>query len=245
MVSYSSMTFKSAIDEVLLRCDQMRIAINLDGQHVRRFLASARREVMSLAVPFKDWAFVKPVAIADGVELPQDFIAPLRVQLKTSLDTNYTEARELDVREWQRLTASVGANTYNQALPSQPAFMLWGASDTDDAAFAAKGVVVYVAPVGVSGYMEYYASYDDSAISDTDTLNVPYEYENLVILSALVRVAMKAGQLDKLGDSYNQYQAGLFRLQRRTIARLQTEGISLESQIGTEPAKVQTVAAGA
>lgn len=238
------MTFKSAIDEVLLRCEQLRIAINLDSQHVRRFIASARREVMALAQPFKDWAFIKHFAIADGIELPQDFIAPVRVQLKTSLATTYTDSRRLDVREWQRLTATTGGNTYNQALAVQPVYMLWGASDAADADFATKGVVIYVAPAGVSGYIEYSASYDDSAIADDDTLNVPYEYENLVILSALVRVAMKSGELDKLGDNYAQYQTGLGRLQRRTIARLQTEGISLETQTGTEPVKVQTVAAG-
>lgn len=244
MITYSSMTFREAIHEILLRATQLRIAANLDGEHVRNFLCSARREIMGTAVPYKDWMFIaQPFAVSDGIELPQDFVAPVRVQLKDNLSTTYTDAQKVDVREWLRFTASVGAHSWNQATTYQPKYMLWGASDAADEDWANKGVIIRCAPTGVSGYIEYYASYNNVS-GNSDTLNVPYEYENLVIMSALVRVAMKIGEADKLGDTYNQYQTALAKLQRKAIARYQSEAINLESQTSRQPTAIQTTVLG-
>lgn len=234
MITYSSMTLKQAIDEIMLRVRKLSTSVNFDRQLATMYLNRARRTAMAISLPTKDWAYVKSVAIANGTELPQDFVRPLRVMLKDPGATEFTSARKLAPEEWWTLTNSHRPHSFVAATNSYPVFTLWGSDDSSVSAWNAKGLVIKVAPSTVTGTLEYYAEYADMSL-ETDTLNVPYEIENLVILLALSSIYQKVGEQAKAVETYKQYQQGIMEIRQNDIKMRQVAGINLQSQSSLMP----------
>lgn len=241
MIAYSSMTLKEAIDEIMIRVSKLTTSANFDYQLAVMYINRARREAMATSLPFKDWSYIKPgFAITNNTELPQDYVDKVRVMLKSPADTDYIEARRVDPKEWWTLTNTVRPHSWNGANDLNPIYTVWGSDDSDVEAWSNKGMVIKVAPSTAVGYIEYYAEYGDLSL-DTDTLNVPYEYENLIIAMTMVRIYQKLGETSKAMDMYKQYQNGIMDIRKRSIAKRQTEGINLQTQTSNIPTTVQSV----
>lgn len=238
MITYSSMTLMQAIDEIMLRVRKLSTTANFDRQLAVMYLNRARRTAMAMSLPTKDWAYVKTVAIANGTEIPQDFVRGLRVMLKDPSATDYTSARKIAPEEWWTFTNTHRAHSYNAATNSFPVFTLWGSDDSSTLAWNSKGLIIKVAPSTVTGTMEYYAEYPDMS-QESETLNVPYETENLVILLALVSIYNKLGEQSKAVETYKQYQKGIMEIRQNDIQMRQIEGINLQSQASSLPTNIR------
>lgn len=241
MIPYTSMTVKQALDEVMIRIAKLNTSANMDYLLGLMYLNRARREVMAVSLPFKDYFYTKSgFAVSNGTELPQNFSGQVRVMLKDPGATDYTEARRVDAKEWWTLTNTVRPHSWNGANNTNPIYTIWGSDDSDTQAWSDKGLVIKVAPSTVVGYIDYYAEYGD-LVNDTDTLNVPPEFENMVITMTIQRIFQKLGETSKAMDMYKTYQAGIMDIRKRAIAKRQTEGINLQSQTSNMPTNVQTV----
>jgi len=240
MISYSSMTLKQAADEVMLRIAKLTTSANFDYQLAVMYLNRARRDAMATSLPFKDWSYIKTFAISNNIELPQDFIGVARVILKDPAAEDYREARRLDPKEWWTMTNTHRAHSWNGANNLNPVYTIWGSDDSSTETWNSKGLVIKVGPSTVSGYIEYYAEYGDMS-ADSDTLNVPYEFENLVIMMAVDRIYHKLGETAKAPAIYKEWQNGIMTLRKQLIAKRQSEGLNVQSLTSNMPTTIQSV----
>lgn len=240
MIIYSSMTLKQAVDEVMLRIAKLTTSANFDYQLAVMYLNRARRDAMATSLPFKDWSYVKSVAITNSTELPQDFMMVARVILKDPAAEDYREARRLDPKEWWTMTNTHRPHSWNGANNLNPVYTIWGSDDVSTETWNSKGLVAKVGPSTVTGFMEYYAEYGDMS-ADTDTLNVPYEYENLVIMMAIERIYSKLGETAKGQSVYQEWQQGIMSLRKQLIAKRQSEALNVQSLTSNMPTTIQSV----
>lgn len=245
MIAYSRMTLKEAIDEVFIRSGQSRTSSNLDYGTVRRFVQNARREMLNRTVPFNDYAFIKSFDITQHKEiLPADYIRPVRVILGDG-ESEYAEARRVDPREWNILVDGNRTHSFNAATPNEPVFMIWANDVTDNAQWSQTRMAIWVGPVTLTGFLEYYAQYDDaSLLADTDLLNVPADSENLLINLTLQRVFSKMEDRERLMSAVQMVQKMYAELEAVRRANEVTEAINVESLIDPEPAQVPPTVAG-
>jgi hypothetical protein len=158
--------------------------------------------------------------------------------LKDPSATDYVSARKIEPEEWWTLTNTHRSHSFSAATNSFPVFTLWGSDDSSVAAWNSKGLIIKVAPSTVTGRIEYYAEYPDMS-QETETLNVPYETENLVILLALVAIYNKLGEQSKAVETYKQYQSGIMEIRQNDIQMRQVAGINLQSQASSLPTNIR------
>ena len=185
MVPYSRITLQQMFDEVIMRLGEHRNPENSDWSTFVRFINHARNEVQAMTVPIKDWAYFTSIQVTDRMVLSPSFIAPVRVMLSLTGAPPYKEARRVDVREWFTMLNADVKHRWNQGTIHNPLYMIWGR-------------ILYLYPsnmysnVGAnySGFMDCY-QFPPDAVNPTDTLMIPYEYEELLIALAVDRFATK------------------------------------------------------
>lgn len=238
MIAYSRMTLKEACDEVMLRTAQSRTASNLDYGVIRRFVQDARRELFNRVVPFKDYAFIKTVAVTANLQaLPADYVRPVRVILNSGGQNR--EARRVDPREWNVLVNGNRPHTYVQPTVSEPVYMIWANTVTSNTLWSQTNMAIWVAPSASVGQLDYYAQYDDSSLTaDTDTVNVPAEAETMLINLVLQRVYAKIADRDKLRSTVMAMRSMLADVERQRQATQVTTAVNIESLVNPEPAQV-------
>jgi len=242
MIQYSSMTVGEAIDEILDKVSQFQTATNLDYKTVWMFLNRARREVFARTLPFKDYSYIKRVAISNGDALPVDFTRVVRVLLKSG-SNELTAARKAVPKEWWTISNVSRPNLINGASPRFPVYMVWGSTNapTDD------HVHIYTAPSSTTGILEYYAAFADLAVDGngdplaTATLNVPYEFENLVIQSALLRCYARIAEKNQLAATFQEVQAQYQKLMKNYVAGKATDAINQRALTDPEPSQTPSV----
>lgn len=238
MIIYSPMIVREAIDKALAQVSQYQTGINLDYKTVWRFLNNARREMYARVIPFKDFAFIRSISISNNTALPADFTKIVRVMLR-SPGGQLIEARRAAPKEWWRVTNIARPHTVDQASQGSPVYTLWGARNTP----TEDRVIFYCSPASMTGVLEYYASYGDLPLDvngdpvDTATLNVPYEFENLIISSVLERIYAKIGEKELLARTFKDVQSEIVRLRKVFTAQKTTEGINLNSLVDPEPSR--------
>lgn len=244
MIVYSSLTVREAIDKALDRVSQFQTRLNLDYKTVWRFLNNSRREMYAKVMPFKDFAFVRTVSgLGNLTALPADFTRPVRVMLRVGTG-NFEEARYVTPKEWWRVTNAARPHTVNQGTARFPVWTMWGTDENvntgDDRIF------FYCFPANATGYMEYHASYGDLPLAagdpvDTATLDVPYEFEGLVIDGVLERIYAKIGDKDKLVQTYRRVQQEHARIRQTYAVQRQTEAINQEALLNPEPSQTISI----
>lgn len=236
MILYSSMTVREAIDEVLDKVSQLQTATNLDYKTVWMFLNRGRREVFARTLPYKDSSYITTVDVSDATQIPFDFTRKVRVILQEG-SGEYVEARFAAPQEWWRLTNGVRPHTVARATPRFPIYTIWGSTN----AVADDRIYFYCWPQNLTGKLEYYAAYSDLPVDpngdpiDTASLNVPYEYENLVIQSTLIRCYGRLAEQDKLQETFVAMQAEYAKLNKNFLAGKTTNAINQKALIDPQP----------
>lgn len=237
MILPSSMTVKEALDQVMRRVSQLQTRSNLDYKIAWNFLNNARREVFARTLPFKDYAYTKSVAITDGASLPADYTRTVRVILKDPADTNYVEARHAAAKEWWKISNTLRTDKNVSASRRYPAYTIWGSIDD----LADDNIYIRIAPTNETGFLEYVAAYGDLPLDvnnepdTTATLDIPLEFETLVIQSTLVRCYVKLAERELLADTMLRTQNEYAKLGLVFMAKGATEAINIESLVNPEP----------
>jgi hypothetical protein len=139
------------------------------------------------------------------------------VRVIVSKDGNppYNEARYVDPREYYSLTDWQQNVSYLKCTVLNPIYTMWGqVLNTNPIGVPADGTI-YIGPNtdnllgtvspdydypevdSMSGYMDCILA-PLPLVNTTDVIGVPYDYENLVILSTLARVFSKFGEVSIL-----------------------------------------------
>lgn len=231
MIGYSFMTLQQVYDDVIGRLDTHRIAENVDFSTIRRYVNRAIREIVALTLPYKDWAYVQTLDVQHRTILPQRFIKHVRVLLSADGQSPYNEARFVAPREFYTTTDWSRGNQLNRASLERPVFTIWAAQDVGDTGSRLRILLspnteyqTGTAPTGyqyytdnVRGKMECYLAPAD-LVNGGESLPVPYEYEEIIILLTLMRVYAKTAQPELL-----QQIQGTLALQRQAILQRYSE----------------------
>lgn len=228
MIGYRNSTLKELITQLLIRAKQHRVAENIDYETCRIFVNRAVRDVVSKTWAFKRWAYINRIPVADGVLLPQDYIQTVRVILHNG-DNDYKDARKADVKEFWTVTDVNRGNLWNVSSNMNPIFMIWGAVDLNAYTTPAPpDTRIWIRPINYTGFMDC-IMYPPEMVQDTDVCLIPYDYEELVIYYALLRLLYKLNSLTIISMIEPILQAELAKVQFAAAAEATTTKRELDS----------------
>lgn len=257
MIQYSPLTLQQAVDEVMLRVSEHRTEVNLDWQTIVMFINRAIREVTIGMLPYKSWGFTSTIGVNNGQPLPINFIKPVRVLLSAGGAPPYREARRVSPRELHSLTNWYNKQSFNAASSLWPVYTIWGPrSATVNQTPVQSARFMYMGPytnsifgnqtgTAPTGY-SYYTGSEMAGICDcymsprdlvnpTDLLPIPYEGEQIVILSAITRVFVKTGPADKLAYFQGLATKEQASLREQFAVRKRNEKIDFEALLDPMP----------
>lgn len=199
MVQYSNLTYNDAWAEIMMRLGRNRNQINIDYETGMRYVDWAIREALTKTLPYKDWAYVNSIPVVHRQPLPADYVGTIRVLLTADGAPPYNEARKVAPKEYFELTSWRYAHHWNRGFRSAPIYMIWATNVISLAVMSP--IVIYLYPnldriqgqqlepyvnptATVSGVWEYYQAPRPIAFG-TDVLRIPYEFEDLVIITAV------------------------------------------------------------
>lgn len=190
MIAYRNSTLSEMITGVLVKAKQHRVAENIDYETVRIFVNRAVREVVTRTWSFKRWGYYGSIPVVNGSLLPQEYIKFMRVILHNG-DNIYKEARYADVKEFWTVTDINRGNAWNVRSDLSPIFTIWGNVDINPYnAPTAPDTRIWIRPTNYVGVLDCYM-YPPELINDNDVVQIPYDFEELVLNLALVRLLYK------------------------------------------------------
>lgn len=170
----------------------------------------------------------------------------------------YVEARRCSGKEFFGLTDRDHAHKWNLASFSSPVYCIWGGIDLPVRAEFSEwqptdGLMIYLAPYkptvfnnkilgegyefpvdGPFGYLDCLLT-PRNYTQPSDILNIPVEYEDLMIIGAMARVVNKMADLDKLTSSFVAINEAYSTAWRSVNDKIIGEKISLESLDNPRP----------
>lgn len=191
MINYQNRTYRDIHDEIILRLSDYMSTENIDTHSVMIAINRAIQTVYVRTLPFKDWAYKSIVQVSTGTWLTERFVKPERVLLSKTGAAPYKEARYASPTEFFTTTSWEHQATWNQASLDSPIFTIYGNT-------------IYTAPCdfqedpiqdnsSVQGILEGYFVPDMNFVLDR-AIPIPYEYEEIVVVEAMLRVLYKTGE---------------------------------------------------
>lgn len=238
MIAYSQMTYGQAYDEVIMRLSTFRIAENVSYLNVVYAINHSIKEAMSLTLPYKDWAYTTTIDVANRTILPRQYLGHIRALLSATGDAPYKEARYVDPKEWWSTTDWYASINWTRAYGNNPIFTIWAVGgnltffcypNRDFQTGTAPYTKRYVqAGEEVSGLLEYYHSPDELTL-ETDVISMPYEFEELIIMGAVWRLASKMLEQAMVQMLHEQLNAEKDKIMALVKEKMRTENRELDS----------------
>jgi len=223
MRQYRYITAGEIYQEIMIRLGtEYRSREDIGFHAVISLINDAVREVFLKTLPYKDWAYVSRIDVFDGKALPTNFVKPIRVLLSSDgLANGAAEARFASAKEFYSVTDTRAAIYWNQQTQANPVYTMWGQLEVAGTV-ANSRTTVYVYPQAYKGWMDCYIV-PDRADQMADKLYVPYEFEDMAILSALAKVYTMLGDNDKFMEAHSEVNNKVLALQTMKQEKEQTE----------------------
>lgn len=240
MVSYSNITLGEVFHEVMSAMNKYRSGMNFDFASIANYVNRAVIEVVMKTLPFKDWAYTSSFNVTNRTQLPTNYLSYQRVLLSEDGNAPYREARYVDIREYYSTTNWLNGHSWNRSMVSKPIFTIWGTGRPSRPTILLSPNTEYqtgIQPSGfiydtidVSGILEYHPA-PDKVLKSTDVLPIPYEFEDMVILSTLMRVYAKVGASELLQNVQVKFTTESTKISEMFIERRRTAKRELDSFI--------------
>lgn len=219
------------VEEVVFRATHFRSEVNLDYYTIANMANHSIYELMTKTLPYKDWAYITTISVHNAMLLPREFLRPIRVVLDNN--GRNVEARYSTPLEVARVEDGSMGVVHNFALGLQPVYTLWG-GESNDPNYEQPQLYIYLYPETLQGVMDCYVApafnYDENY-----QVPIPYEYEELVILSTLWRVLQRLG----LSQESNIVFQSIAKTYQEQIAKLaekkMTEAMNLDKFVFPVP----------
>jgi hypothetical protein len=221
MVAYSNMTLMQTYHRVMDLIQAYRTVENIDWYSLVNDMNRAIKETIMTTLPYKQWMNVSSINIAHLQVLPRNFIRPIRLITSANGGPPFIEARYVKPAEYFNLTDWQSSNPWNRCSLVNPLYTLFGqefqatlpnGTPTALTMYIAPNQTHYQSPVitnntpqvaSMSGILDCYLMPPDIRLS-TDTLPIPYECENMVIMLTAIRVLSKIGDIQPLQSIYQK-----------------------------------------
>lgn len=253
MIVYRFITLRQIADDVILRARPFINAENFDWDTLVLFINRAMQEVLTRTLPYKDWAYLDTIAVTHRMTLPREYIKFVRVLVSSAGRAPFLEARYVDAKEWYATTNWQRQQEWNKASIINPIFTLWGyvvnfavaaqndaqvtiqiAPNTDFQTGTAPAGTNYYAGPNYSGIMEFYRM-PQLITADNALLPIPPEFEELMVLSTLVRLLAKVGSVDRLPELQKMILLERSRITDRFMEKQRTADKELDSFVEPVP----------
>lgn len=188
--------------EFLYRIEKHRTRENLSYELVLQHINNSIKELYTLLLPYREYAYQKTLIIGDGTNIPYDFYKVIRVMVDglnvLQQFAGMSEARYVTPYEWYAMTDTTKGHSWNKATVLNPVYTIWnvgitGSNDPNNLIVPDR-LRIFLAPNGgggvAEGLMEYYGLPND-LFSPDDVLEVPALYEEFVLNVAVLRFLMK------------------------------------------------------
>lgn len=226
MLNYTNLTMGKLVEEVSFRATKFRAEYNLDYYTIALMANHAIYEIMSKSLPYKDWAYVTNIPVADGTLLPREFIKPIRVMLNEQGNNN-VEARYATPMEVYQTTDNLYGIGYNLAYNIQPTYTLWGERD-NGVPYNPSQLYIYIYPTTRTGAMDCYVA-PAFNFAENYSIPIPYEFEESVIISTLFRVLQHLGLSKESSIVFQYLSAERQKAITTLIEKKRTEVTNLDS----------------
>jgi hypothetical protein len=210
VLQYSNLTAVEAYDEILMRLGRFRNAISVDYDTVLNYLNWAVITTLSKSLPYKEWAYVGAMNVQHRTNMPLDYIGFIRVLVSDTGLPPFREARYVAPKEYNQLVNWRQGHSWNQGFNHAPIFTMWADNvvtlttpsifsiylypNTEDVVGVQPSNLFY--PIAnVTGLLEYYQAPAFMA-NDTDRVPIPYEFEDIVIMTVVMRMLGNLGDVD-------------------------------------------------
>lgn len=227
MLNYTQLTMGKLVEEVVFRLTQFRNEVNTDYFTIAHLANHAVNEIMTKSLPYKDWAYISTIQIADGTVLPREFLKTIRVMLQHPTTGVNKEARYSTPMEVYNTTNPILGVQQNRAYFIQPIYTLWGRVD-NGAVFAPSQTVVYLFPNTMNGVMNCYVA-PQFNYAEAYQIPIPYEFEESVISGTLFRALQRIGLNKEANIVYSMIEQERLKALELLKAKKSTEAMNLDS----------------
>ena len=230
MINYSPITINQLVDNVIQQVGKFRNNINVSWYEIATFVNHAIREIFVKTLPYKDWAYISTLPVADNTALPRTMLKQIRVLLNNNGIT--VEARYSTPREFFKTTYSTGMDFVNSYL-IQPIYTIWGQTDLTGA-LPEPQQVIYIKPTTLTGIMDCYIVPAFTYVG-TQPAGIPYEYETFIIYSAATRFLSKYAGDEQITALHRDLMLEQQKLIRIFVEKQRTEKRELDSFVEPVP----------
>jgi hypothetical protein len=239
------MTLGDVYNEALIRLGHQRDSYNIDWGSIVKFVNNAVREVVAKTLPYKDYAYISTMQATDRTLLPPEYLSFVRLLSSTTGLPPFIEARYVAPKEYFSLSNWMQTQIWNQGSPNRPIFTIFGGirnvltltpqlwlymfpntNEHNPASTAPQGYTYTTS--NVQGWLEFYRM-PDEVVLDADVIRVPYEFEDLVVLSTLSRIFAKTQRTDMLMDNQKKVIEESQRIGQLFMAKQKTEKRQLDN----------------
>jgi len=189
MIAYRDITIADVVNEIIMRLGSHRMPTNIDWTTLLRYINMAIKEVTVRTLPYKSWAYTYQDTVSDSTVITSRYLGAIRLMVSSDGNPSYTEARKVDAKEYFETANIQRKNLWTQSTNRNPIYTLWGNTNTNP-----TQIVIYITPDTYSGIFEYYAA-PTELVNPGDIIPVPYEFRNLIVMSAISRVYAKSKQI--------------------------------------------------
>jgi hypothetical protein len=238
MIQYSKMTLRRVVDDVMIRLNKHRSAVNMDWDTVIRAVNHSVKEVASLIMPYDGESFIRRMDVVNGTSMPREFVRRSRLLVERETDV-YDEARYVDIKEYFNLTNSINVHDFNHSYDYAGIYAFWG----EEATSTATDFRIHIHPVTLTGVLDYYAM-PVLLTAETDVVPIPEEYMEIVIFSAMQRIYARTAQHSQITEVQKRMAMERQKIYELYINKRKQEDRELDSfvepvipLVGTRPSE--------
>jgi len=198
--------------EFLFRIEKHKTPENISFETVLMYINSAIKELYTMLLPYKEFAYHTSLVISHNNIVPRNFYKPIRLicdsmNIATGVAPNIKqgliEAKYVSPYEYYTFTNWHNKHSFNSATTVTPYYTIWNFGEypiNNGNALVPADMRIKIAPnadlrrpglnLDISGVLEFYALPPD-LIVPSDTMDLPIFYEEFVLNIAISRYMIK------------------------------------------------------
>lgn len=244
MISNITRTAADLYNEFVFRANTYRTRENIDFDTALKFINNAIKELYTILLPYREFAYHSSITVQNGDALPRGFYKDIRLLIKV-IDgddlVGMQEARYSTPQEYWTVTNWHNANKWTKATKNKPVYTIWNAGAVDNSVGALvtpTELRIYISPnltiaepnppiaANLEGVLEYYGLPADLQVS-TDVMDLPSLFEEFVYAVSIARYMMKA---DQYGDIVG-YRDSIASQRQSLFSKLETMNYNIEREL--------------
>lgn len=244
MISNITRTAEDLYNEFIFRANTYRTRENIDFDSALKYINNAIKELYTILLPYKEYAYHSSLTVQNGTALPRGFYKDIRLLIKVIEGEDLVgmqEARRSTPQEYWTATNWHNGNKWTRATKNKPVYTIWNSGALDNSLLpitTPTELRIFISPnltiveptppidEELEGILEYYGLPNDMT-APTDIMDLPALFEEFVNAVAINRFMMKS---DRYGDIVG-YRDSIAAQRQSLINKLATMDYNIEREL--------------